>query len=106
MLKKSNVFESNCVYILTNKHHSVIYVGVTKNLTKRIFQHKTKKYPGFTSKYNCTILVYYETFMDMQMAISREKQIKKRSRAYKEGLINMKNPEWKDLSDGWVFDVL
>ena len=100
------MFETNCVYILTNSHHTVFYTGVTSNLTKRIFQHKSKLYRGFTSKYNCTKLVYYETYVDMQMAISREKQIKKRNRSYKQKLIQNENPEWKDLSEGWIFDVL
>ena len=100
------VYETNCVYILTNAHHTVLYVGVTNYLTRRIYQHKTKLYKGFTTRYNCTILVYYETFMDMQMAIAREKQIKKRSRSYKINLIESENPEWADLSEGWIFDII
>lgn len=99
------MFETNCVYILTNTHRTVLYVGVTSNLTRRIYQHKSKLYRGFTTKYNCTLLVYYETYMDMQMAIAREKQIKKRSRAYKISLVETENPDWHDLSDGWIFDI-
>ncbi|THD69272.1 GIY-YIG nuclease family protein [Robertkochia marina] len=100
------MFETSCVYILTNAHHTVLYVGVTSNLTRRIYQHKSKMYPGFTTRYNCSLLVYYETFLDMQMAIAREKQIKKRSRTYKINLIEADNPEWNDLSEGWIFDVI
>ncbi|MBL4604177.1 MAG: GIY-YIG nuclease family protein [Flavobacteriaceae bacterium] len=93
-----------CVYILTNKNHTVVYTGVTSNLIKRVFQHKTKKYKGFTSKYNCDKLVYFETFSDINQAISREKQLKSGSRKKKEDLINIENSNWNDLSEGWIFD--
>ena len=91
------------VYFLTNKTNTVIYIGVTSNLEKRIYQHKTKTYKGFTSKYNCDKLVYFETFSDINDAIAREKQLKAGNRKRKEELINVNNPEWKDLSDGWLF---
>ncbi len=91
------------LYFMTNKNNTVIYVGVTSNLLKRVYQHKTKTYKGFTSKYNCDKLVYFEEFGDINQAISREKQIKGGSRKRKEDLINSNNPEWKDLSDGWLF---
>ena len=94
-----------CVYLLSNKNNTVIYAGMTSNLIKRIYQHKTKYYQGFTSKYNCDKLVYFEVFSDVNQAIDREKQIKAGNRKRKELLINSKNPEWKDLSEGWVFDV-
>ncbi|SDB63912.1 putative endonuclease [Flavobacteriaceae bacterium MAR_2010_188] len=91
------------VYILTNKIKTVIYVGVTIDLLKRIYQHKTKFYKGSASKYNCDILVYFEEFDDIRQAIAREKQIKSGNRKRKEELINSTNAEWNDLSDGWLF---
>ena len=91
------------VYFMTNKNCTVIYVGVTSDLKKRIYQHKTKFYKGFTSRYNCDKLVYYETFTDINLALIREKQIKAGNRKKKEALIKTMNPEWNDLSDGWVF---
>ncbi|WP_224485368.1 GIY-YIG nuclease family protein [Robertkochia aurantiaca] len=93
------------VYFMTNKNNSVLYVGVTSNLKKRVYQHKTKAYKGFTSKYNCNKLVYFEVFNDINQAIDREKQIKAGSRKRKESLINQENSEWNDLSEGWIFDV-
>ena len=92
-----------CVYFLTNKNNTVIYIGVTSDLTKRIYQHKSKTYKGFTSKYNCDILVYFEEFQIMDEAIAREKQLKAGNRKRKEELIHQENPEWNDLSDGWLF---
>ncbi|MBC3758780.1 GIY-YIG nuclease family protein [Hyunsoonleella sp. SJ7] len=91
------------VYFLTNKNNTVIYIGVTSNLEKRIYQHKTKALKGFTAKYNCDKLVYFETFSDINDAIAREKQLKSGNRKRKENLINKDNPEWNDLSDGWLF---
>ena len=88
---------------MTNKNNTVIYIGVTSDLVKRVYQHKTKKYKGFTYKYNCEKLVYYEEFSDINAAISREKQLKAGTRIRKEELINSVNKEWNDLSDGWVF---
>jgi len=85
------------VYILTNKRHTVLYVGVTSDLMKRIYQHRKKLVPGFTSRYNVDKLVYYEVFDDAYTAISREKQIKGGSRAKKIDLINGMNPQWLDL---------
>ena len=91
------------VYFLTNKNKTVIYIGVTSNLLKRVYQHKTKSYKGFTQKYNWDILVYFEQFEDINQAISREKQLKSGNRKRKEELINLENPNWNDLSDGWLF---
>ena len=88
---------------MSNKNNTVIYIGVTSDLVKRVYQHKTKKYKGFTYKYNCEKLVYYEEFSDINAAISREKQLKAGTRIRKEELINSVNKEWNDLSDGWVF---
>ncbi len=85
------------VYILTNKNNSVLYTGVTNNLVRRVFEHKEKLIDGFTKKYNCSKLVWYEQYLDAESAISREKQIKGGSRKKKEDLINKMNPQWKDL---------
>ena len=87
------------VYIMTNKNNSVIYTGMTNNLIRRVYEHKEKMIDGFTKKYNCTKLVYYEIFNDPYNAIAREKQIKAGSRKKKIDLINAVNPEWKDLYD-------
>ena len=88
---------------MTNKNNTVIYVGVTSDLLKRVYQHKTKTYKGFTAKYNCDKLIYFEEFDAINLAISREKQLKSGNRKRKERLINAENPEWNDLSDGWLF---
>ena len=87
------------IYIMTNPSHTVTYVGVTSNLQERIFQHKEKPVPGFTSRYNINKLVYYEIFVDAYSVISREKQIKGGSREKKIELVNSMNPKWEDLSD-------
>lgn len=85
------------VYILTNKDNKVLYVGVTSDIVKRIYQHKNKMAEGFTSRYNLTKLVYYEVFDEISDAITREKQLKKGSRSRKLDLINCANPKWDDL---------
>jgi len=87
------------VYIMTNKRHNVLYVGVTGNLEGRTFQHKEKTTPGFTSRYNINKLIYYEEFPNAYSAILREKQIKGGSRQKKLELINSLNPYWVDLFD-------
>jgi putative endonuclease len=92
------------VYFMTNNNNTVIYIGVTSDLVKRVYQHKTKNYKGFTSKYNCDKLVYFEEFDDINQAIEREKKLKSGNRKRKEELINLSNPEWNDLSEGWVFN--
>ncbi len=91
------------VYFMSNKNNTVLYIGVTSNLVKRVYQHKTKAFKGFTSKYNVDKLVYFEVFDDISEAIAREKQLKKGNRKRKNELVNTTNPEWKDLSDGWLF---
>jgi len=91
------------VYFMTNKNNTVIYIGITSDLLKRVYQHKTKAHKGFTSKYNCDKLVYFEEFSNINQAIVREKQLKAGNRKRKEELINTSNPEWNDLSDGWLF---
>ena len=89
-----------CVYILTNKMHTVLYIGVTSNIASRIWGHTNKVHPkSFTAKYNCDILVYYLFYPHIEEAIAAEKSLKNRSRVYKNELINSFNPEWKDLYD-------
>ncbi len=87
------------VYIMTNSRHSALYTGVTSNLQARVYQHKEKLVPGFTSRYNVNMLVYYEELSDSLSAIKREKQIKGGSRQDKIDLINTKNSRWRDLYD-------
>lgn len=87
------------VYILTNKHHTVLYTGVTSDIYSRILEHRNRIYPGFTAKYNATILVYFEQFGNIYDAIEREKAIKGGSRQRKLNLINSLNPDWEDLWD-------
>jgi putative endonuclease len=85
-------------YIMTNKHHTVLYTGVTSNLSRRVHEHKTKLHPkSFTARYNVNKLVWYEGFHRIEEAITREKQIKAGSRQKKLDLINAQNPDWKDL---------
>lgn len=85
------------VYILTNKNHTVLYTGVTSDLTRRVWEHKEKMHDGFTRWYNANKLVYCEAFNDVRDAIVREKQIKAGSRQKKIELINSANKEWRDL---------
>lgn len=92
--------KGGCIYIMTNIHHTTLYVGVTADLYSRAVEHKEGKYQkSFTTRYNLTVLVYYESFYAIEEAIDREKQIKAGSRKKKEQLINSINPEWKDLFD-------
>jgi putative endonuclease len=86
-----------CIYILTNKRHTVLYAGVTGDLPARVHQHREKLLPGFTKRYNVYKLVYYEAVHDATSAVAREKQIKAGSRQKKIDLINSLNPEWLDL---------
>jgi putative endonuclease len=87
-----------CVYILTNKMHTVLYIGVTSDITGRIFEHKNKVHAkSFTARYNCDKLVYYYFYPHIEEAIAAEKILKDRSRAYKNQLIGLTNPEWIDL---------
>jgi putative endonuclease len=92
--------KSYYVYIMTNESDT-LYTGVTNDLTKRVYQHKNKLLPGFTTKYNITRLVYFEETNDVQTALAREKQIKGWLRKRKIALIQSVNPKWKDLSADW-----
>ncbi len=89
------------VYILTNWNNKVMYIGMTNNLERRLFEHKNKINDGFTKKYNVNKLVYFEETSDVHAAIDREKEIKKWRREKKNNLVLSLNPQWKDLSDDW-----
>jgi len=87
------------VYILASKKNGTLYVGVSNNLIKRVYEHKNNLISGFTQKYSVHNLVYYEIFNDVYEAITREKRMKKWKRQWKIELIRKFNPEWKDLYD-------
>jgi putative endonuclease len=88
------------VYIMTNKHHTVFYTGVTADLLSRVLQHHNKDFPrSFTAKYNASKLIYYEAHSTITEAIAREKQVKKYSRIKKVNLVESINPQWRDLFD-------
>ena len=89
------------VYIMTNYSETSLYIGVTSNLPKRVWEHKNKVVEGFTEKYNVNKLVYYETTDSIESAIKREKQLKNWHREWKINLIKEMNPEFKDLSLDW-----
>ncbi len=91
--------KSPAIYILTNFTNTVLYIGVTSDLKKRVWQHQHKIVKGFTQKYNVSKLVYFESLSTMQDAILREKQLKKWSRVKKNHLIETKNPSYIDLYD-------
>jgi len=86
-------------YIMANKRNTVVYVGVTSDLIRRVAEHKAGIGSTFTAKYNCNKLVYFESGPDIAAAIQREKQIKNWHRAWKNDLINKMNPSWQDLSE-------
>ncbi|MCX7737573.1 MAG: GIY-YIG nuclease family protein [Candidatus Kapabacteria bacterium] len=85
------------VYIMTNKSNKVLYIGVTNNLIRRIYEHRNGLLDGFTKKYKCTKLVWFEETNSIYSAIEKEKQMKKWKREYKVNLINSINPNWIDL---------
>lgn len=86
------------IYILANKRNGTLYIGVTKSIYQRVFQHKEKKYQdSFTSKYGIDKLVYFENYQDINQTLEREKQLKKWNRAWKIKLIEKENPTWRDL---------
>jgi putative endonuclease len=86
-----------CVYILASKRNGILHIGVTSNLANRVSLHKQDLIEGFTKKYGVHLLVYYEMRHTMPDAVRREKQLKKWNRAWKVGLIEQLNPEWRDL---------
>ena len=89
------------VYILTNKSDHVMYIGVTNNLERRVYEHKQELIEGFTKRYHVNKLVYFETTTDVRSAIEREKQLKGWRRARNNELVDTLNPEWLDLSEDW-----
>jgi len=88
------------VYIMTNKS-GTLYVGATRNLVRRVYEHKHKLTDGFTKRYNITRLLYYEISEDFESSIAREKQIKGWIRRRKIDLFQEENPTWQDVSEGW-----
>ena len=90
--------KSGFTYIMTNKHHNVLYTGCTTDIIRRVTQHKRHFYKGsFSDKYNCEYCVYFEVFPDYASSINRENQIKNMTKKEKLDLINSMNPEWKEL---------
>lgn len=89
------------VYIMQSASRRALYIGMTSNLRKRVWQHKNHRFEGFTNDYNCTRLVCWESFDDVVNAINREKQLKRWRREKKVWLIERKNPDWKDLAADW-----
>jgi putative endonuclease len=92
-----SVFMGYYVYILASRKDGAMYIGVTNDIVRRIYEHRTKAIPGFTAKYNITRLVWFEIYDDPVSAISREKELKKWKRAWKIQLIESQNPRWDDL---------
>ena len=87
------------VYILTNKSNSVMYIGVTNDLCRRIYEHKNKLVEGFTNRYNVYKLVYVEEYSDINDALAREKQLKRWVRSKKNALVETINPNWDDMGE-------
>jgi predicted GIY-YIG superfamily endonuclease len=86
-----------CVYIMASRRNGTLYTGVTSDLARRAYEHRTGAIDGFTKRYGCKLLVWYERYERMDEAIAREKQIKSGSRSDKLALIERDNPQWKDL---------
>ena len=89
-------------YIITNQNHTVYYTGFTDDVARRTYEHMHKLLDGFTKKYNCNKLIYFEEFSSMEEAKHREKQIKRYKRAWKENLINEMNPNWNNLYEEFM----
>lgn len=85
------------VYIMANKRNGTLYIGITSDLIKRVYEHKEGLVEGFTKKYGIKMLVYYESTSDIEVAIHRETQMKKWNRKWKLELIEKQNPDWNDL---------
>ncbi|MBQ2501543.1 MAG: GIY-YIG nuclease family protein [Bacteroidales bacterium] len=92
------------IYFMTNYSNTVLYIGVTNSLTRRISEHSSGIGSAFTHKYNCNKLVYYERFPDIEQAIAREKQLKHYKREWKDSLVNSVNPDWRDLAPELISD--
>ena len=87
---------------MTNRTNKVLYIGITNNLIRRVYEHKNNLADGFTKKYRCHKLVWFEQTQSVMSAIQQEKRMKKWKREYKENVINALNPQWKDLYDDLV----
>jgi putative endonuclease len=85
------------VYLLSSQKNGTLYTGLTSNLVKRVYEHKSKVADGFTAKYNVTNLVYFEVYIDINFAMNRESQLKRWRRRWKLALIEKENPTWRDL---------
>jgi putative endonuclease len=92
----SNLMESY-VYILASQRNGTLYIGLTSDIIRRVWEHKNKFVSGFTAQYNVNLLVYYEIFSDIQLAAAREKRLKEWKRQWKIDLIQKMNPDWNDL---------
>ena len=92
------------VYILASKRNGTLYIGVTNNLERRIYEHKSDLVKGFTKKYNVHYLVYYEATNDIHAVLEREKQLKKWNRKWKLARIEKVNPNWNDMAKDWIPD--
>ena len=94
------MYKSYYTYMMSNYTNTVLYTGVTNDLERRVQEHKSGSIPGFTQRYRCNKLVYYESFSEIDQAIRREKLIKEYRREKKNQLVESINPEWRDISDG------
>jgi len=95
-------YECIAVYIVTNKRNGTLYLGVTSDLVQRAYQHREGLIDGFSKRYGCKLLVWYEQHEQMHTAIAREKEIKKWRRAWKLELIEKDNPQWRDLYEDFA----
>lgn len=90
------------VYVLTNKTNAVMYIGITNDLRRRLYEHQNEQIEGFTKKYHVHTLVYFEEYSDVNNAIAREKQLKRWARVKKNGLVESKNPNWDDWGEHYA----
>ena len=95
-----------CVYILANRYRGTLYTGVTSDLLARMHQHRTGSFEGFTARYGIKRLVWFETHEDMEIAIRREKTVKRWPRQWKYNVVEENNPDWRDLAVDFGFDPL
>ena len=94
------------VYIMSSQRNGTLYIGVTNDLQKRVYEHKTSIIKGFTEKYGVSMLIYFEEFQQINQAIRREKNLKKWKRNWKLKLIEKRNPSWNDLSKDWYDELM
>ena len=99
------MYNTYYVYIMSNANDTTLYIGVTNDIERRVKEHRSGQIPGFTQKYNCCKLVYYETYSDIDQAIEREKKLKKWRREKKDRLINTMNPDLKDLYEESMSEI-